>query len=745
MFSRSDYQLKQTLLVAIALTTLLAQSDSSASTDPAPPLLAISKVRALSRAEMARLDDVRIRGSIAFINNEWKVLFVYQDGESVKVGFDVDLQVSVGTPVEIKGQVVLGDVGPVIVATDLQELHINDPGEEFAPVPIKIDQTTPFSASLVDQWVEFEGPAYSAVADNKHSYVSLAGKMFGVYAIIPNSDELPPLEILREAPLRIRGIPSISVQPGAEGQIDFLIPNASNVEILKTADEIIDPKPRRIAEIGRVDMRGTSEAPARIRAVVRCVSQSGKLFIADETGSLMVEMNPEISVGELATGNVIEVEGFVVRNRKHEYITDAKFRYIGKGFSLHPEQVTAAKAVKHPAELIELDGTLISRSDGNSSLLMKNGMQSFRVLANDELSKYLNQWSVGSRFRLTGCTWFSKELDTTFEFYPNTASVIFGLPAEESPESSTESAVTNPVENSMPQSGSSFYGVLFTHGPQFVWLALQVAFVLTAVTIAWQLHRRLKTQEKFHKSIHEQLSNLSHIARLNTLAEMVGALAHELNQPLASVSNYAAAAELLSRKEPADPEKLNNVLINIGQEAFRAGEIIRRLRHLVRKKTPGSLPIQLSEIISETVELFKTQHVTASGLVQVDIPDNLPAVQADSVQIQQVILNLLLNARDATETLTDRPPTIQIKAALEAGMVSVSVSDNGIGINSSNPDAIFEPYFTTREEGTGLGLAISRTIIETHGGKITAENQTPHGTRITFSLPVSGTLSNIVG
>jgi len=100
-------------------------------------------------------------------------------------------------------------------------------------------------------------------------------------------------------------------------------------------------------------------------------------------------------------------------------------------------------------------------------------------------------------------------------------------------------------------------------------------------------------------------------------------------------------------------------------------------------------------------------------------------------------LNLLLNARDATEAQSERPPAIQVDAACADGIVTVAVSDNGIGISSPNPDSIFEPYFTTREKGTGLGLAISRTIIETHGGKITAENDSTHGTRIAFTLPVS--------
>lgn len=761
MVSRNSNLFSKALLTTVAFTILLNRPGSAASTadTPHPPLLSTAEVRKLSRAEMAELNEVRIRGTVTFVNNAWKVLFVYQGGQSVKVGFGADLQVSVGSLVEIKGQIVLGDVGPVIVATDLRELPADEHGKEFEPAPLKIDETTSFSVSVVDQWVEFEGPAYSAVADSKYHYVSLAGTQFGVYAIIPNSAELPPLEILREARLRVRGIPGISIQPGAQGQIDLLLPDSSFVEVVTATDEAFDRRPRKIGEIGRVDMRDETEVPARIRAVVRGVSNNGRLFIADETGSLMVETHAEISIDQVTIGDVVEVEGRVVRNQKHEYITEAMVRYIGKGFSLHPELVTGQEALKRPAGLIEIDGTLVSEDGETHSLLLKNGVHSFRVHTSEAISDALSRWSIGSRLRFSGCTWISEDLDADFELYPNTVSVIFGLPADAETDEDSASvqaetqAAAAPGGSGEPATWPADGRPPFTPPPFFLRppFAITLLIILAALVVlmAWLIHSRLKSQEqgqeKFHDSIHEQLSNLSHIARLNTLSEMVGALAHELNQPLASVSNYAAAAELVSRNDPADPQKLAGLMTNIGQEAFRAGEIIRRLRHLVRKKTPGALPVQISEIIHETVELFKAQNVIASGLVHVTIADDIPAAQADSVQIQQVLLNLLLNARDATEAQSERTPAIQVDAACENGIVIVAVSDNGIGIGSPNPDSIFEPYFTTREKGTGLGLAISRTIIETHGGKITAENVPPHGTRITFTLPVSLVRPHIAG
>jgi signal transduction histidine kinase len=753
--SQDLYFFSKALFTAVAFTILLAPSSSSAETEPAPSplLMSTGEVRKLSRAEMGELNEVRIRGSVAFVSNTWKMLVVHQNGQSIKVGFETELQIPFGTLLEITGKAVPGDLVPVVIATDIQVLANDGLREEFQPVPLKIDASTAFSTDMVNQWVEFEGSGYSAVADDKYYYVSLTGKKFGVYAIIPNSKSMPALERLRGAKLRVSGIPSISVQPGAEGQIDFLVPNSSFIEFIREADDSVDPKLREIVAIGRVDLRDTTEAPARIRAVVRCVSESGRLFIADETGSLMVEPHYNTSIDQLRVGDVVEVEGRIVRNQKHEYISEAKVRYIGKGFSLHPELVSGLEALKRPAELVEIDGTLISTDDHTHGLILKNGIHSFRVHAHKAMSNALKRWSIGSRLRLSGCTWVSEGLDVNFELYPNTVSVIFGLPADinpnKVPDEDTASDAVETLADAVPDNGDDATGLVAAEG-SFFWrpqvkLTLQIILIGLAATVALLLQRRFKSQQKFHESIHERLSNLSHIARLNTLSEMVGALAHELNQPLASVSNYAAAAELVSRNKPTDSEKLTGLMNNIGREAFRAGEIIRRLRHLVRKKTPGVLPVQISEIIHETVELFKAQNVIANGLVHVTIADDIPAAQADSVQIQQVLLNLLMNAHDATDAESERPPAIQIDAAYENGVVTVAVSDNGIGIGSPNPDSIFEPYFTTREKGTGLGLAISRTIVETHGGKITAENDLPHGTRITFTLPVSLVRPHIAG
>ena len=216
--SQDLYFFSKALFTAVAFTILLAPSSNSAETEPAPSplLMSTGEVRKLSRAEMGELNEVRIRGSVAFVSNTWKMLVVHQNSQSIKVGFETELQVPFGTLLEITGKVVPGDLDPVVIATDIQVLANDGLREEFQPVPVKIDESTAFSTDIVNQWVEFEGSGYSAVADDKYYYVSLTGKKFGVYAIVPNSKSMPALERLRGAKLRVSGIPSISVQPGAE-------------------------------------------------------------------------------------------------------------------------------------------------------------------------------------------------------------------------------------------------------------------------------------------------------------------------------------------------------------------------------------------------------------------------------------------------------------------------------------------------------------------------------------------------
>ena len=144
----------------------------------------------------------------------------------------------------------------------------------------------------------------------------------------------------------------------------------------------------------------------------------------------------------------------------------------------------------------------------------------------------------------------------------------------------------------------------------------------------------------------------------------------------------------------------------------------------------------MNQVVRDALDTFRMQELVANGTLEVQLDENLPDVEIDPIQFQQVILNFLLNARDATSALDGRLPKVIVRTARDHDQLTVSVEDNGPGISSSDPQAVFEPYFTTKEDGMGLGLAISRTIVESHNGTVLAENIEPNGARLTICLPI---------
>ncbi len=723
------------LAVSALVILLLTVSHCSAASEPAasdgkPPLVTIEQFNRMDRSTIAKRETVRVRGTVTFINREWQLAMIQEDQFALKAFLEKDAELKVGQLVELTGRTEFGEELNLMIATGGKVI-----GEGSIPEPVRLDETVPFSLDVLYRWSVIEGSIYSAGADDKNYYIYVVGKQFGIFVIQPRSPDLPPANTLRNYHVRARGIPVMSVEKLRPYRIDMHVPTGTIIELTPNGDPKNGVQLRSLADTGRREMRGDAEAPARFRAVVRSIFPPNRLFLSDESGPLLAELAEPTETSTFNIGDVVEVEGQIDRSTKKAYLRDAQATLLGKGYSEPPPEIAPRDGRSKLGQLIRVTGMLVTSNSEKNWMLLRDGGTYFRVWYTPTWKSQIEHAGIGSQISVAGGCWISPSDDSSFDVMAREATVLFQVPrATDAPAPSVsdetlDSAATVEAAAASPR--------------EIIRPVLMVLLLIFLGILIWLVNRRLKEQERFQESIHEQLSNLSHIARLNTLAEMVGALAHELNQPLASVSNYAATAEILSRQEPADTEKLASVLAHIGKESFRAGEIIRRLRNLVRRKTPGSLPVHISEIIHETVELFKTQHVTASGVVQINLTDALPAVQADSVQIQQVVLNLLLNARDATEAEPERVPEIQVESKFENGMVYVSVTDNGVGINSPTPDAIFEPYFTTREEGTGLGLAISRTIIETHGGKITAQNRTPYGTRITFSLPVSRAQANI--
>jgi len=231
--------------------------------------------------------------------------------------------------------------------------------------------------------------------------------------------------------------------------------------------------------------------------------------------------------------------------------------------------------------------------------------------------------------------------------------------------------------------------------------------------------------------IEEQRRALSHLARVSVLGQLSGALAHELSQPLTSILSNAQAAEHLVRRQAVNPAELGAILQDIVTEDRRAGQVIDRLRALLKRGEMRRQQLDLGELVRDVLELAHAElivrRVTATTLVEPD----LPPVLGDPVQLQQVLLNLILNACEAMSAApdADRALILTVKTA-PGDSVHFSIRDCGTGIPDTVIGRLFEPFVTTKPEGLGLGLSISRTIVAAHGGRLWAENNPDRGTTV---------------
>jgi PAS domain S-box-containing protein len=238
--------------------------------------------------------------------------------------------------------------------------------------------------------------------------------------------------------------------------------------------------------------------------------------------------------------------------------------------------------------------------------------------------------------------------------------------------------------------------------------------------------------------LRQQRAELAHMTRVSTMGELAASLAHELNQPLTAILSNAQAAQRLMANDPADFDEVRAILADIVHDDSRAGEVIHRMRALVRKETREFVALNLSTIISEVVALLHSDAILHNVRVTVELTQHLPPVHGDKVQVQQVVLNLLLNAFDAMKDgrHSEREVAVWTEAS-SADTVRVGVRDGGPGLSGEIRNRVFEPFFTTKREGIGMGLSISRTIVEAHGGHLWAENNPDAGATFYFTMPIA--------
>jgi PAS domain S-box-containing protein len=231
-------------------------------------------------------------------------------------------------------------------------------------------------------------------------------------------------------------------------------------------------------------------------------------------------------------------------------------------------------------------------------------------------------------------------------------------------------------------------------------------------------------------------SDLAHMGRVTTIGQMASGLAHEINQPLAAVSTYVDACRRLMQNSECTPTEVIEALDEIGGEARRASTVIQKLREFLRRPDPEDSLIVANDLVREVVDLTSAQIRGTGSTLHLDLADDLPPVYVDSIQIQQVILNLVRNSLEAMETTEEgqRVLTITTRQIDKSG-VEFEVSDTGCGISEGVQSRLFEPFYTTKEKGMGLGLVISRTIIQAHGGDLWSIPQPDRGANFRFTLP----------
>ena len=235
-----------------------------------------------------------------------------------------------------------------------------------------------------------------------------------------------------------------------------------------------------------------------------------------------------------------------------------------------------------------------------------------------------------------------------------------------------------------------------------------------------------------------QRRELAHLNRVLILGELSGALAHELSQPLAAILTNAQAARRFLEHTPVDLPEVCATLDDVIRNDQRAGAVIDRLRALLKKGDNLLQPLNLNDVTREVLDLTHSDLLARRMSVTTRLAPDIPSVLGDRVQLQQVILNLVLNACDAMTETDPVERRLTLTTAADNEFVQVSVSDRGIGIPHDQLGAVFEPFVTFREQGLGLGLAISRSIVLAHRGRIVAENNADRGATFRCFLPVAG-------
>jgi C4-dicarboxylate-specific signal transduction histidine kinase len=246
-----------------------------------------------------------------------------------------------------------------------------------------------------------------------------------------------------------------------------------------------------------------------------------------------------------------------------------------------------------------------------------------------------------------------------------------------------------------------------------------------------------KRAEEERARLRQAQDDLARVSRLTTMGELTASLAHEVNQPIAAaVTDASTCLRWLTRDSP-DLEEARAAASRMLEDGKRATEIIRRIRLLFEKGPAVRELVDLNEVIREMIALLQGEATQNGIAVRAVLEEGLPRVIGDHLQLQQVLMNLMLNGIDAMKGVERTRELVVSSQRAENDQVTVSVSDTGVGLGSNEAAEIFEPFFTTKVHGTGMGLSISRSIVESHGGRLCAADNSPYGASFCLTLPAT--------
>jgi C4-dicarboxylate-specific signal transduction histidine kinase len=257
----------------------------------------------------------------------------------------------------------------------------------------------------------------------------------------------------------------------------------------------------------------------------------------------------------------------------------------------------------------------------------------------------------------------------------------------------------------------------------------------------WSRRRLVAAAERERVALELQTlrDEVAHSSRVSTMGQLASSLAHELNQPLAAILRNAEAAEILLEQEPSDIAEIKAIVTDVRLDDLRAVGVIERMRALLKRQPVECTPLSIPELLHDVAALVRSDLLRRQTRLSVELPARLPATRGDRVQLQQVLLNLLINAMDAmTHQAAETRHVVMLARWRQGEPLEVAVADSGPGIAVEDQARLFEPFFSTKPNGMGLGLAISKTIIEAHGGRLWVETRPQGGACFCFTLPSEG-------